>query len=242
MMKWRGRMYVFVFVQLISWRSIAQNAKADILKINEAYGKFTDMAMNITYNVFLNYSATRPYETETGIYKQHNNLRYNKLKEIESLQNKDYLVVVDNDQKRIVVSNPSKFNPATITMLNLDSALAICSAVNYVTDPSGLGGYQMTFKPNAISAFDKIEIYYNKKTFIVEKLFFYYREKMKLAKEANVVSEKPRLEITFSKFDFKKIEDEHVFSEKRFIEKRSGKYAAAEAYKGYQVIDQKFLK
>jgi hypothetical protein len=227
---------------MTSSAGIAQNAKADILRINEAYSKFIDMSMNITYNVFLNYSTALPYETEVGFFKQHRNQRYNKLKEIESLQNKDYLVVVDNDQRRIVVGNPVKFDPSKITLLNLDSALSTCSSVSYLDDKPGLGGYSMRFKPNTISAFDKIELYFDKKTYIVEKLFFYYRQEMKLSKETDAISEKPRLEITFSKFDFKTVNDESVFSESKFIEKKNGKYVAANTYKDYQVIDQKFLK
>jgi outer membrane lipoprotein-sorting protein len=233
---------LFILMFCIALQGNAQNAKADILRINEAYSKFKDMSMNITYNVYLNYTAALPYETEVGFYRQHDNLRYSKLKEIESLQNKEYLIVTDNEQKRIVVANPVKFNPAKITLLNLDTALATCSAVNYLTTANGQTGYEMIFKSNVISAFDKIELYFSKKTYIVEKMVFFYRQKVKLATETDAIEEKPKLEISFSKFDFQKNTDAGIFSEKKFIEKNGGKYTASATYQGYQVIDQKFLK
>lgn len=233
---------LLILVMFISVQGNAQNAKADILRINDAYSKFHDMSMNITYHVFLNYTAVIPYETEVGFYRQHDNLRYSKLKEIESLQNKDYLIVADNEQKRIVVGNPVKFNPAKITLLNLDTALATCSSVNYLTSENGQTGYQMTFKANIVSEFDKVELYFNKKTYVVEKIVFFYRQKIKLSSETDAIADRPKLEITFSKFDFQKNTDMDAFSEKKFIEKNNGKYIASTTYKGYQIIDQKFLK
>jgi hypothetical protein len=220
----------------------AQNAKADILRINDAYSKFTNMSMDITYRVFLNQTSTLPYETETGFYRQNGNLRYNKLKQIESLQNSNYLIVVDNELKRIVVGNPVKFDPAKITLLNLDSALSKCSSVNYINVNALQGGYSMIFKSTIVSEFEKVELYFNKKTYVVEKMVFFYRQKIRLATEENAVAERPKLEISFSQFSFEKLEDATFFSEKKFIEKNKGNYIAASSYNGYKIIDQKFLK
>ena len=234
---------LFFIVLFTGYKSVVgQNAKADILRINDAYSKFSNMSMEITYKVFLNQTTTTPYEIETGSYKQNGNLRYSKLKQIESLQNNNYLVVVDNDVKRIVVGNPVKFNPAKITLLNLDSALSKCSAVNYITGNSEQGGYSMVFKSNIVSEFDKVELYFNKKTYIVEKITFFYRQKIRLATEENAVADRPKLEISFSKFNFTKNEDVAFFSEKKFIEKSKGSFVASSSYSDYKVIDQKFLK
>jgi hypothetical protein len=240
MLRYNIRLFIFLLIGVLPVQ--AQNAKADILRINAAYSKFTDMSMNITYKVFLNPTTTLPYETEVGIYKQHGNLRYSKLKEIESLQNTNYLIVADNEQKRIVVGNPVKFNPAKITLMNLDTALSTCSTVTYINSSTEQGGYRMVFKPTIVSQFDIIELYFNKKTYVVEKMVFFYRQKMKLAIEEDAIAENPKLEIRFSKFDFGKINDEDFFSEKKFIERSDKKYIASAAYSGYKIVDQKFLK
>lgn len=211
------------------------------MKINEAYSKFKDLSMNITYKVYLNQKTTVPYETQVGIFKQHGNLRYSKLSNIESIENKDYLLVVDNDDKRIVISNPVKFNPGKITMLNLDSAFRTCSTVVPFTS-GALQGYQLVFKTDVVSAFDKIDLYFNKKTYIVEKLVFYYRQKMKLINDDKESAEKPKMEILFSQFNFQNITDVSLFSESKYIEKKKGGYIPVNAYTSYNVINQKIAK
>ncbi|OFY82814.1 MAG: hypothetical protein A3F72_01645 [Bacteroidetes bacterium RIFCSPLOWO2_12_FULL_35_15] len=221
----------------------SQNAKQDMIKINEAYSKFNDLAMNITYNLYPNYTATSPVETETGSFKQHESLRYSKLKGIESLQNKEYLVVVDNEEKLIVVSNPVKFNPGKITMVDLDKAFTNCSSIQFIDNKSALSGYKLTFKETIVSEFDAIDLYFNKKTFLVEKIVFYYREKIRVNEyDESSPKEKPKLEIVFSNMDFKTISDLTFFSENRFIEKRKGKYFPVSIYTNFEVFDQKLAK
>lgn len=231
------------FICIMAMNTNSQNAKQDVLKINEAYSKFNDLSMSITYNVYANAASSIPAESETGSFKQHGSLRYSRIKEIESLQNKEYLVVVDNEEKIIVVGNPVKFNPKKITLLDLDTAFAKCSSVKFIDNNTGQKGYKLMFKQNIVSEFDAIDLYFNKKSFLVEKMVFYYREKIKINEEdENAVKEKPKLEIIFSNMNFKTIADINFFSEARFIEKKKGKYYPVSAYNQYNLIDQKFAK
>jgi len=232
----------FIFF-ILSMNSFGQNAKQDVMKINEAYSKFNDLSMNISYNLYKNYAATSPVETETGSYKQHGSLRYNKLKGTESLQNKEYLIIVDNEDKIIVVSNPVKFNPGKITMVDLDKAFANCSSIQFIDNKTDQNGYKLTFKQNIVSEFDAIDLYFNKKSFLVERIVFYYREKISVNPEdESSLKEKPKLEIIFSNMNFKTISDLTFFSEDRFIEKRQGKYYPVSTLHEYEVIDQKLAK
>lgn len=231
------------FMCVVVMNAHSQNVKEDVMKINEAYSKFIDLSMNITYNVYANAASTLPAESETGSFKQHGNLRYSRIKEIESLQNKEYLVVVDNEEKIIVVGNPVKFNPGKITLLDLDTAFAKCSSVKFMDNNASQKGYKLMFKTNIVSEFDAIDLYFNKKSFLVERMVFYYRERIKINEaDENSVKEKPRLEIIFSNMNFKTVSDINFFSEARFIEKKKGKYYPVSAYNQYNLIDQKFAK
>lgn len=231
------------FIWIVVMNANSQNVKQDVLKINEAYSKFNDLSMSIIYNVYANASSSVPAESETGSFKQHGSLRYSRIKEIESLQNKEYLVVVDNEEKVIVVGNPVKFNPKKITMLDLDTAFAKCSSVKFIDNSISQNGYKLMFKPTIVSEFDAIDLYFNKKSFLVEKMVFYYREKIKINEaDENSVKEKPKLEVIFSNMNFKTEPDINFFSEGRFIEKKKGKYFPVSAYNQYNLIDQKFAK
>ena len=234
---------VAFLVCVLTLSTNAQNAKQDILKINEAYSKFSHLSMNITYNLFKNYTANVPFESESGYFQQQGTLRYSKLKEIESLQNKNCLVVIDNEDKLIVVGNPVKFNAKKITLLDLDTALTKCSSVSFIDAGSTLSCYKMSFRQDIVSEFDAIDLYFNKKSFLVEKMVFYYREKIRINEEDETSpKEKPKLEVVFSKMKFDKISDETFYSETRFVEKRKGKYFPVSAYSEYELIDQKIAK
>lgn len=232
---------ILIFFQLLTGKT--QNAKEDILKINEAYSKFTDLSMSITYNLYANFSATKTSETETGLYKQFGKLRYNKLKNIESIQNKEYLIVIDNEDKKIVIGNPVRFDYKKVTMIDLDSIFKSCSNIKLIDNIPEQKGYKLSFKPDIVSEHDAIELYFNRKTYLVEKLVFYYRRKIRVNEnDENSPKEKPRLEIVFSKFNFHPEKDNNLFLEASYFEKNKNKYYPVKKYVEYEIIDQKYLK
>lgn len=236
--------YCFCLMLLsLFFSAAAQNAKQDILKINETYTSLEDLSMDITYTLFPSAKSKVPAETHAGCFKQHGIMKYSKVKDIEAVHNKNYSLVIDNDDKLIVVANPAKFSASKITMLDLEKSLSLCSSVEFIGTTGNQSGYKLVFKQNAPSEYDAVELYFNKKTFLVEKLVMYYRQTIKLNEEdPNSAKDKPRLEIAFSNASLKKITDISFFLEEKFIEKKKGKYYTASAYNSYQLIDQKFAK
>lgn len=228
---------------ILFFPAAAQNAKQDILKINETYSSIKDLSMDITYTVFPSSKSKVALETHTGCFKQHGDMKYSRLKEVEAVHNNNYSLVIDNEDKLIVVANPAKSNMSEITMIDLDKSLSQCASIDFLGTIGSLSGYKLMFKQNVVSEYDAVELYFNKKSFFVEKLVIYYRQKVKLNEEdPNAVKDKPRLEIVFSNTNLKTIADITLFSEERFIEKKKGKYYPTSAYNSYQLIDQKFAK
>jgi len=234
-------LYIIIF--LFAFSAKAQNAKEDIKKVNESYVKHKDLSMGITYNVFAAYDDNVPMETSAGSYNQHGNARYNRLNEIESVQNSDFSLVIDHDEKMIVIGNPIKFNPGKIMLLDLDSALSMYSSVKYIDNNVSQKGYSMVFKPTAASEYDKVDMYFNAKTYLVERMVFYYRDKVQLKKtNQDAPEEKPKLEIIFSKISVEPVSDFKFYSAGRFVDKKNGKYVGVGECSSYKVINQKIVQ
>jgi hypothetical protein len=222
---------------------IAQNVKQDLMKINEVYSTITNLSMEINYSVFSSAQSNVALETHTGIFKQHDGMFYSRLKEVESLHNKNCSVVIDNEDKMIVVANPTKSDVSKITLIDMDKSLKTCSSVETIVSKGNQAGYKFVYKQNVVSEYDAIELYFNKKTFLIEKMVMYYRQKQNLKEnEPDAIKEKPRLEIVFFNTNLKTVTDVSFFSEARFVEKRKGKYFPVNAYNQYQLIDQKFAE
>src|SRR5688500_12276178 len=113
--------------------ALSQDAKEDMRKMNASYLKHTDLSMGITYRVFANYKDETPIETSTGSYYQQGSNRYNRLNEIESVQNNECSLVIDNEEKVIVIGNPVKVNAGKMGIMDLDTAFANYSSVKYIT-------------------------------------------------------------------------------------------------------------
>jgi hypothetical protein len=225
---------------LFSLFAKSQNAKEEMKKMNEAYLKHVDLTMDIAYNVYANWTDASPIEKNSGFYMQHGTDRYNKLNRIESVQNKECALVIDNEEKMILVGNPVKFDPAKITMLNLDTAFSKYASVTPIKVSAPQKGYKLIFKTSAASEYEAVDIYFNTKTYLMEKMVFYYRNKVQLQKtNRDEAKEKPRLEIIFSKVSTAPNPDLKLYSEPRFIAKTTNSYRAVGTYSSYKLVNQK---
>lgn len=218
----------------------SQNPKEDFHKINQAYISSKDMSMTISYTVFESHNSLVPIETSTGEYKQHGNFFYSKIQNVESLSNSTHYIVVDNEDKLIVVANPQKTTLNSVTMVDIEQSISMCSSVEYINLKGSSVGYKLNYNKNIASEYDVIEIYFSKQSFQVEKIIVFYRNKINFQTDnVNAIKDKPRLEITFSNITKKAITDVAFFSELRFVEQKKGKYYPVNTYREYELINQK---
>jgi hypothetical protein len=209
-----------------------QDVKADFKKINGHYYNTGKLAMDVTYELYLD-SSPKASEIEKGTYKRSGNDYYLKQSDQEVMINEKYVIVADAENKVIAVDrfdkNTSNIDPMK---LPLDSLFRIYSKIEfYKTGKNGeLNAYHFEIKNGMYSSVDVI---FNPKTFFVEEIVNVYREKVP---DENNILHKAVLKTSFTNINaspaFK-----NDFSEYRYLEKKNGKWALNNNYKTYKLIN-----
>jgi hypothetical protein len=238
-----NKFFLYILLFLSAVQGYGQNARTDMGKLNASYARHKDLSMGITYHVYANHRDADPIETSAGSYFQRGSDRYNRLNEIESVQNNECSIVIDNEEKFIAIGNPVKYTAGKIATTEMDTVLDHYASVTYIDNQGVQKGYSFKIKPKVPSEYERIDVFFNSKTWMVERMVYYYRDKQQLIKtNQDAAEEKPRLEVIFSNIKFEAGSDSKFYSESRFVHKKDGKYFPAGAYAGYKIINQKIAQ
>lgn len=216
-----------------------EKAKEEFAKVNKTYAleKFT---VQMVYKYYYEYNATSPGETQTGVYYKNGAESYSKIMGIETIRNHKMSLVIQNDEKIMVVSNPVKDNgPMTIA---LDTLVQICESFNRTELPDNQIKYELKFKSGIAFEYTKMDVYIDKQNYYINKLVLYYSEQeMVLENPDETKTIHPKLEITYKGFNTNYASSPTLFSDTPYVVLVSqNKYKATPKYSGYQVYNQKF--
>lgn len=230
------KIQIFFVGLIICVQCIAQNAKEDFLKINKAYLN-RSLSMKVHYEVFKKWEDNVPLEKEEGEIKTNGIYKYTKTGNIETVQNKDYYVIVDHEDKQISLLGTMGQEPKPderLIMINLDSAIQSCTQVEFHKENKQQNSYTLVFP---ISEYQKVKIIFNKNTFLIEKMILHYREAEEYDDDSKFP---PRLEITYYDIDTNPTFAEDTFTSNRFLKKENKKYYCRDEYKGYKLTNLSF--
>jgi hypothetical protein len=216
----------------------AQTIAEAFRKVNETYSKTPSISMQVHYRLFSDYTATVPFESNDGVFFRNGNSFYSSLLGITTVQNKNVRISVSENDKTIIVSDPSEKgkNPSTI---EIDSMLARCSSSELRNEENGSRRCILFFDKSPFSEFDRIEILIGSNNFVT-KIILFYREAVKLDETIpGMKKEKPRLEISYSDIDTSPSFPENKFSEKPFVQLKGKEYSPSPAYSAYRILNHK---
>lgn len=215
----------------------AQNADSDFKKINEAYLTNKNISMKIVYEIFKDYKSSKPFKSESGELKQNGFLQYKRTGNIETIQTTKYFLSVNHDQK--VISLSSLHVVDTVNFLSqfydpkvVSYYLAKCKEKKFHKENSRLNSYYLEM---ADSNQDAIKIYFNSKTFFVEKLVMYFRRKINVEQNSDGVKQRPRIEITYYDIELNKTYKLEEFAYDKFLYQKGVKWLAKQQYEAYKV-------
>jgi hypothetical protein len=232
-------MRILLFILFIVVRNIciAQVAKDDFAKINQAYVTNSKMTMKTSYELFQNKETKNVFQKEIGEIKRDGNLQYTKLGDIETIRSKEYNVIVDHEDKNISVlglsADPNSLDEKTY-MIDLEKALKSCAKVEFNKENNNQNSYDLELPA---SEYSEIKIIFNSKTFLLEKMVLYYSELQNLEDKQDGLKERPRLEITYSDIDLRPRFSGSEFTYNKFIEKNGGKLNCKSPFKDYILYD-----
>lgn len=215
----------------------AQDIKTSFTKLNEGFSKLTRVSYSISYAYYQKASDKKTLETSAGQFKRLNNNFYSKIGDVELIINEKYKVVVDNQTKHLVIEERQQVNTSEMFMVNLDSALGLCSKIT-----SKQTATQETFSLFFDSIrydYTQVDVIINKTTNFIDKLVIYM---VATDFETNTVSY-PKLEISVSNYTTSPVITESFFSESNYVTIDSdGNVGLNKKYSGYRLLNTKVSK
>lgn len=219
---------------------MAQNAVEDLIKVNQEYLKYKNLSMTISYNVYLSYTSSDIIESETGLYQRKNNIQYSNIAGFETLYSADNLIVVDPNNKMILICDPVEFKNQSITGVDIENMLSICNSVKYSVGSKMEKVYRLDYSNNKYLELSAMELFIDSQRHIFNKIVIYYNKSIKdFQIKTNNDNHLPRLEIVFTVFDTNPDLLPDRFKEDYYIKKTDAGIFCSQNYSNYQLINHK---
>lgn len=233
------QLILFLLILTLGKISMAQTAKDDFAKINDTYAGFKQLSIKIKYELFQNKQTKAPYQTLFGEFKKDGSKTYSVIGPVESVDNEDYLVIVDNEDKSISLLGKSKGSEKIkedskneLYLVNMQKLLSMCTKISFKQENEQHSSYMLELDD---VQYEKIKITFNRKTFLIEKMVFFYNETENLDGKEDGKKEAPRMEVSYYELNQKPLLSAAVFTYNKFLEKSSNDFKCKEPYKGYEI-------
>lgn len=225
------------FLLLAALHVQAQNAVEDFQHINLAYQNHTRLRMEVEYKVYKNASTQEPLQVELGELLRMDGNSYHKIGKVETIATPDYQLVIDHNNKILVLANGAKAAtmPGNEMAEQLSKILAYCENVQFEELNKQLGRYDLHLPAGEYS---RIEVEFDRKNFLIHRMVLYYREAQELQDEEDSVAEKPRVEMHYRNINTKASIPRHRFSYAPFLSKENQEYHLKKEYQQYQFVNQ----
>lgn len=212
----------------------------DLEKINARYNELGDISMNMEYKVYANWKSEIPIQIEKGELIKKGRIIYSKIGSVESLNTLDYNVVVDHDLKSIaimpVITPEAIENNLSAISGNLSQVLKVCKRIEMVEINAQQNKCTLVL-PDGSFEYNKLEITYNSKSYLISKLVMYYTEAQNLKGDDDGLKETPRIEISYRNYITNPNYASVALTYERFLSKKGGKYFCKQKYTGYELVD-----
>jgi hypothetical protein len=219
----------------------SQNAAEDFKKARAAYDATSALSMDVIYKSYPDYTTTVENESQAGSFKRQGDKLYSNLLGIETLQNAEQYLIVENNSKKLVVLDPVK-TTSSATPVNVDSVLSICSSVKFFEAPTGNKIYKLSFDKQTSMPYAEIDFSIDKQSFLINKIVMYYRNEVNFNyQDSEAPKKKPRLEIIYKNINTHAVFAQDQFSEKKYITVTSAAIKPIGKYSAYELINQKNL-
>jgi hypothetical protein len=209
----------------------------DLKKIQAAYQEREFLSFNIQYLYSYLKNPGVYVDTVNGRYKLNRSNYWVKLDDVEFIQNDSLLIAVYPDDKVILLNNSV---PNWIEMIAGWEKLwqEKKEQLEASVDRSGEEG-KIIMNYKADSNYKRIEIWYNKSTFLTTRMVFVVKQQLLLpeeeSNEENPSDDFSIIEVRLSEYDSKPF-DKVIFSATNYINQSNGKVVPSLKYSGYTIL------
>ncbi|OFY66094.1 MAG: hypothetical protein A3H98_11870 [Bacteroidetes bacterium RIFCSPLOWO2_02_FULL_36_8] len=171
-------------------------------------------------------------QVEKGEFMKDGDNYYSKIGSLEIINRPGYFFSINHKEKTIYLTNNSRknFDPALFAM-NLEKTIAVCSEIKFKELNKTQNQYVLVYPSQE---YKKVEIVYNKKTFMIEKIVFYYFAPLPPSEIDKPQSDKPpRLELACKNINLNPAIPQNKINYYSFLTEEKGKITPLEMYKDY---------
>ncbi len=225
-------------------RTIAQESKAEQIfkEVRKAYNSYEYLSYKVNYFYAKEKTPTDYIDTVTGSYKVHGKYYWGMLDSVEYMQNEKFFISVYNEDKIILLNSTSPVWQQANN--NWDSIwLKQKHKVNTIAAEQE-GRLLLTFNFHSDSVYKRIELQYNSKTKLMEKIIYVMREPTGAAgpdeeeterADGEKLSDFIVMEVRFSQYSVAPF-DTGLYNETRYVLKNDKEYVPAEKYQDYTIL------
>lgn len=215
-----------------------EKARVDFKKVNDLYVTTMSYSLDIQYAVFDSHSGGNLVEQKSGKYVKHQDMSYSKILDIETVVNPKRTVVVNHEDRFIVITDTKKISLSPL-QTNTDSLLKWCSSIKVQDLGTTERRYTLNFSEEEDPEFSKIELSISLVNYSIKKMVLYYNQEMPLTENDYYAKEKkPRLEITYKTFVSMPTVNASLFEESTYVSEINKVYKGKGKCSAYEVINQ----
>ena len=217
--------------------SQAQVLREDISKINKTYEQYEELAFNVSYALYDQHVGGELVQLEKGYFHKSGDLLKNKISAFTTIQNDDYSLIIDDEEKNIIISEIYTKKPRgkqEMHLVQLDTLLKLCTEVNSTPIDDQQFLHSMKLKSNE---FSQVDITYDRQQYLINKIVIYYKGEKKVFGEEDTPISQPRVEIIYTDFDGKPDFPKDAFTYQPFLTQKAGQLSCNADYKNYEFID-----
>jgi hypothetical protein len=221
---------------LIFWMLIsitignAQNFTEDFKAINRAYVT-GDLSFNIKYDYYNELKSKVPSYFYSGVVKVKGNLVYYKMNGIEFSSDSNYICIIDESNKTIMIdsvhNNGNQFGKFNI----IDSLAKAYKSIKYSDEGNNLGKYTIY---SVLPGVSHSEVIFDKTTKLLQKVTIYFLDDRPNAKEGAI---RNKMVVLYSNINNHANNGYGIFKVQRVLKIQGREVNTTLPYKNYKIIN-----
>jgi hypothetical protein len=235
-----SKYFPFVIL-LMAWGGTVsgQTVKEDFTRINSVYSGWPRYSVNVTYTLFSDYTNKIPHTIEKGLLVKSDDIRYVKISTTEIITGKKEQLVVDHDNKIILVDKKESNSKTTGQMADLDRALSLCRKISNQKMNGSEKCYILEFEEDMFEDYASLTVIFDSTDYFIHKIIIRYS---RIPQQFQGLTEKPRMEIAYSDMTSEVTVPGNILAADHYITKKHGKILLSSQFNQYRLIDHRNRK
>jgi hypothetical protein len=223
--------FIFLITPILSY-SQQETVSSIIKKVENYYATINEYNYTSLFRLYENETSLKVIEQKQGIVLRKNGVNYQNLDNVETLNFKDFNLVINNVDKTLQISK----NEMDISVLNLNYYLKSFPNKKIIKDDS-FWICELKVEKGTVSQYEKVRLYINKSNFRIHKqvLFFSINQEIKRNKD-KVNLNTPRLEIVLKKAKFSLKQVLELVKQENYFTIKNNKINLSNRLKKYKLI------